>query len=62
MAGRISLGSGFLPKRITEVGELSNPVIRSFIASFDVALIEAETEKLNCSPVSAFLFSSILLI
>ena len=30
-----------MPRRITKAGELSNPVIRSFIASFDVALKEA---------------------
>ncbi len=27
----------FQPRRITKVGERSNPVFRSFIASFDVA-------------------------
>ncbi len=32
------------PRRITKVGEHSNPVIRSFIASFDVDFIRGRTE------------------
>ena len=40
MAGPIPSGRLFKPRRITKGGEHSNPVIRSFIASFGVALIE----------------------
>ncbi len=39
MAGPIPSGRLHEPRRITKVGEHSNPVIRSFIASFDVAII-----------------------
>ena len=38
MAGPIPSGRLHEPRRITKVGEHSNPVIRSFIASFGVAL------------------------
>ena len=41
MAGPNPERGGFdQPRRITTVGERSNPVYRSFIASFGVALIE----------------------
>ena len=37
-----------MPRRITKVGEHSNPVIRSFIASFGVALIKNPPEVIDC--------------
>ena len=37
----------FMPRRITKVGEHSNPVIRSFIASFGVAPIKIDRHNLS---------------
>lgn len=44
MAGLIPFRGGVIARRITKVGEHSNPVIRSFIASFDVDFIRGRTE------------------
>ena len=39
MAGPILIEEAIMPRRITEIGKHSNPVYRSFIASFGVDLI-----------------------
>ena len=39
MAGPILIEKAIMPRRITEIGKHSNPVYRSFIASFGVDLI-----------------------
>lgn len=38
-----------MPRRITKVGERSNPVYRSFIASFGVANIGSRLPQTLCS-------------
>lgn len=48
-------GEAFKPRRITEDGEHSNPVYRSFIASFGVALIEKRLSA-NVSAIAFFRF------
>ena len=46
MAGPTSMRRYFYPRRITKDSEHSNPVIRSFIASFDVDIISRELSRL----------------